>query len=341
MKSSVRSRDDFNQGTGCPASTTAVLPGLFDGAGTFQLSRIKALAGNLSGTGNLLRLILLPTLVSALVACSNMRSPVTVPAGEKPDANRYSIQQDRAPEQPVDIAGIPEVIPTTVSRSLAGNHSPYWVLGKSYTVMPSEMGYLDYGTASWYGEKFHGHRTSNGEVFDMYKASAAHRSLPIPSFLRVTNLENNRSIVVRVNDRGPFHGDRLIDLSYAAAMKLGYADQGIAPVQLEAIVVDSAPADSADGLLWPDSAGLPSTDSNQGGKFLQVGAFSSLNNAQRISRQLSTITSRPVFIRSTSSTSNRVLHRVRIGPLINHAEIHQLSQRVVAAGLGSPYTVVE
>ncbi len=112
------------------------------------------------------------------------------------------------------------------------------VLGKSYNVMDTEAGYSERGVASWYGGKFHGHKTSNGEVFDMYLASAAHKSLPIPSFLKVTNLDNNRSIIVRVNDRGPFHGDRLVDLSYAAAVKLGYADRGTARVQLDAIIAN-------------------------------------------------------------------------------------------------------
>ncbi|HBQ01515.1 MAG TPA: septal ring lytic transglycosylase RlpA, partial [Gammaproteobacteria bacterium] len=138
---------------------------------------------------------------------------------------------------------------------MAGNRSPYTVLGKTYTVLPTERGYSERGVASWYGEKFHGHKTSNGEVFDMYMASAAHKSLPIPSFLRVTNLDNNRSLIVRVNDRGPFHGDRIVDLSYAAAMKLGYAERGTARVHLESIVVsdDNFRLVSAGG----ESASLP------------------------------------------------------------------------------------
>ena len=152
--------------------------------------------------------------------------------------------QDRAPEKPIDIINIPEVVPEPVVRTIAGNRSPYTVLGKSYFVLPSEEGYSERGIASWYGEKFHGHKTSNGEVFDMYQVSAAHKSLPIPSFLRVTNLDNNRSIIVRVNDRGPFHGNRIIDLSYAAALKLGYADIGTARVQLEAIITEKLSSDS-------------------------------------------------------------------------------------------------
>ena len=114
--------------------------------------------------------------------------------------------------------------------------TPYEIEGDWY--YPQEdTTYDNTGMASWYGPKFHGRRTANGEIFDMYEVSAAHKSLPIPSFLKVTNLDNNRSIVVRVNDRGPFHGDRIIDLSYAAAVKLDYAARGTARVELEAIVV--------------------------------------------------------------------------------------------------------
>ena len=157
-------------------------------------------------------------LMGVLAACSSAPAP-TPPSS----SSRYSIEQDRAPSGHLDIASIPEVVPEPFARTLAGNRSPYTVLGKTYHVMVTEDGYNERGIASWYGEKFHGHKTSNGEVFDMYKVSAAHKSLPIPSFLRVTNLDNNRSLVVRVNDRGPFHGDRIVDLSYAAALKLGYA----------------------------------------------------------------------------------------------------------------------
>ena len=169
-----------------------------------------------------------------LASCSS--SPTPTASGN----SRYSIQQDRAPGGNLDLASIPEVVPEAVTRTMAGNRSPYTVLGKTYHVLATEQGYSERGVASWYGEKFHGHKTSNGEIFDMYLASAAHKSLPIPSFLRVTNLDNNRSIVVRVNDRGPFHGERLVDLSYAAALKLGYADRGTARVQLDAIVASGA-----------------------------------------------------------------------------------------------------
>lgn len=276
------------------------------------------------------------SLLSILVACGSAPAPDV----QNPNAGRYSIAQDRAPNRDVDIASIPEVVPEPINRTGAGNRSPYTVLGKTYTVMPTEVGYSERGVASWYGEKFHGHKTSNGEVFDMYKASAAHKSLPIPSFLQVTNLDNNRSIVVRVNDRGPFHGDRIIDLSYAAALKLGYADRGTARVQLDAIVVNSDIGSRQAAAAPRNDIVLPPVSSSDA-QYLQVGAFSSLSSAQQLSDRLRDMTNRPVFIRTVPTQNSGVLHRVRIGPMQDAGEIRQLTRRVVAAELGSPYTVTE
>ena len=275
-------------------------------------------------------------LMGALAACSSAPAP-TPPSS----SSRYSIEQDRAPSGHLDIASIPEVVPEPFARTLAGNRSPYTVLGKTYHVMVTEDGYNERGIASWYGEKFHGHKTSNGEVFDMYKVSAAHKSLPIPSFLRVTNLDNNRSLVVRVNDRGPFHGDRIVDLSYAAALKLGYADRGTARVQLEAIIPDGVAVDRAvannNNTLSQQTLRVAST----GDKYIQVGAFADINSAREMSDKLRAMTNRPVFIRSLDSTNSGVLHRVRIGPVNDAGEIRRITQSVVAANLGSPYTVTE
>ena len=272
-----------------------------------------------------------------LAACGS--APSSSPTSNS--GSRYSIAQDRAPSGQVSLGSIREVIPEPVTRTLAGNRSPYSVLGKTYTVLPTEKGYSKTGIASWYGEKFHGHKTSNGEVFDMYQASAAHKSLPIPSFLRVTNLDNNRSLIVRVNDRGPFHGDRIIDLSYAAALKLGYADRGTARVQLDAIVVN----EDGHAVTYSNSrVGSPEQGAREevsGRRYLQVGAFSELRSAQRVFDQLRQLTRHPVFIRSVKNGSGNVLYRVRVGPLRDIQEIRELSQRVVAANLGSPYTVDE
>ena len=253
-------------------------------------------------------------------------------------SSRYTIDQDRAPLQQIDIAAIPDVIPEPVNRTMAGNYSPYTILGKTYRVLPSEEGYTERGVASWYGEKFHGHETSNGEIFDMYKVSAAHKTLPLPSFLRVTNLDNNRSIIVRVNDRGPFHGDRLVDLSYAAALKLGFADRGTTRVHLEAIMPPAYPVERAP--IADRRNSLPSPG-NRPRSYLQVGAFADIDSAQRMTVRLQEITSLPVFIQEIVNDERQVLHRVRVGPIENSDEIQSITQRVVAANLGSPYTVTE
>jgi len=287
---------------------------------------------------NVLRISIVSPIVLAMIACSSIPAPEQTP--ESPNKGRYSISQDRAPTRNVDLSLIPEVIPEPLNRTTAGNRSPYTVLGKSYRVLPTEEGYSERGVASWYGEKFHGHKTSNGEVFDMYQVSAAHKSLPIPSFLRVTNLDNNRSIVVRVNDRGPFHGDRVIDLSYAAALKLGYADRGTARVQLESIVATAASRDN--GLSSARSVQNETLRlSSVADKYVQVGAFSELSAAKEVSSRVEGITSLPVFIRSVNTSNNRVLHRVRVGPISDPGQIQRVSQSVVAANLGSPYTVTE
>ena len=284
-----------------------------------------------------LRVFSLVGLIGSLAACSAVAPPTPIPPSS---SSRYSIDQDRAPSRNIDPATILNVVPEPITRTMAGNRSPYSVLGKTYQVLPTEEGYRERGVASWYGEKFHGHKTSNGEVFDMYQVSAAHKSLPIPSFLQVTNLDNNRSIVVRVNDRGPFHGDRIVDLSYAAALKLGYADRGTARVELEAIIANGSDS---------DRAGVPTrivnletgTRAVSGEKYLQVGAFSDLNLAREVSEKLRVMTNRPVIISIINNTENGVLHRVRIGPVNDPGEIRRITQSVVAASLGSPYTITE
>jgi len=142
---------------------------------------------------------------------------------------------DGAPAVPADVANLPEPVPHAEPLSHYGNRSPYVVLGKTYTVLPSAAGYVERGVASWYGTKFDGRATSNFEPYDLYQFTAAHRTLPLPSYARVTNLDNGRSVIVRINDRGPFHEGRLIDLSYAAAVKLGVNAHGTANVEVRGI----------------------------------------------------------------------------------------------------------
>jgi rare lipoprotein A len=176
----------------------------------------------------------------------------------------------------------------------------------------------------------------------MYQVSAAHTGLPIPSFLRVTNLENQRSIVVRVNDRGPFHNDRIIDLSYAAAYKLGFSNQGTALVHIEAIVPSQNVLLAANTATNPATTVTASAAAAAGDRYLQAGAFSDLRAAQRLSDRLRDLTSRPVFIRSIQAADTRQqLHRVRVGPISDPHEIERISDLMQSANLGQPYVVEE
>jgi len=276
-----------------------------------------------------------------LAACASNPAPQsstpTMSASDAYQASRYGIQQDRGPTAPFDPSQVREVETVIEPRTLAGNRSPYTVNGRTYQVMPSEQGYRERGFASWYGEKFHGHDTSNGEVYDMFQLSAAHKSMPIPGFLRVTNLENNKSIVVRVNDRGPFHNDRIIDLSYAAAYMLDFHNKGTAMVEVEAImptiVSRGAPA-PARSAAAPIAATVPAPAISRGDQYLRA--------AEQLSARLRNMTSRPVFIRSVETNgAQQIMHRVRVGPIPDAEELARITDSVVAADLGSPYTVSE
>jgi len=207
-----------------------------------------------------------------------------------------------------------------------GNHSPYEVLGKRYEVSQPDPHFSQTGLASWYGKKFHGRLTSNQETFDMYRFTAAHRSLPLPSFVRVTNLENGRSLVVRVNDRGPFKPGRIIDLSWAAAKKLGYVKQGVAKVRIELV---QAPH------------GLENTPPQAGLLFLQVGAFADEQKAKSIAKRIALETGAKVHLSQTDNKKPVKLHRVRVGPLADQAHVQRLKQALRPLGFAHARLVVE
>lgn len=225
---------------------------------------------------------------------------------------RYSLDKDAHPEFDNVIENLPEPEPVSEPLSRRGNNPEYNVWGKTYRVMSMADGFVEEGIASFYGQKFHGYETSNGELFDVYKFSAAHKTLPLPCYVRVTNLENNKSIVVRVNDRGPFHGDRILDLSYAAAVRLGYEKKGTARVRLEVL---KTPYDTSDA------------------KFLQIEAFSNAAAADALRQRLSTSLNVPVSI-SSETRDNKVLHKVRIGPL-RAAQVPDVQASLRAANFNS------
>jgi rare lipoprotein A len=192
----------------------------------------------------------------------------------------YYLDDGPGASPPADIDGIPDAVPTAEPINRATTR-PYTVLGRSYRPYAQHQAYRDRGLASWYGKRYHGKQTSNGETYDMYAMTAAHTVLPLPSYVKVTNLSNGRSVVVRVNDRGPFHDERVIDLSYAAAYKLRFVNQGSTMVEVEAIVpgVTSAPSAPVIAATEPPPRAGP-LDSGESGIFLQLGAFSIRDNAQ-------------------------------------------------------------
>jgi rare lipoprotein A len=216
-----------------------------------------------------------------------------------------------------------------------GNPPVYEVHGRQYRTLASREGYAERGIASWYGTKFHGRRTSSGEPYDMYRVTAAHRSLPLPSFVRVTNLENGRTLVVRVNDRGPFHPNRIIDLSYAAAGKLGILAKGTGLVEVR--VIDPGGRDTrtrqAQAPAAPPPAASPAL-------FVQAGAFASRYNAESLRERLKTSLERAVRIQEHGEPERRVF-RVQVGPLETVESADRLTLRLADLGIRDAHVIVD
>ncbi len=211
----------------------------------------------------------------ALSACGGAPSRPSKPGG-------YYLDDGPGANPPADLDQLPDAEPRAepINRYTS---RPYAVLGRTYAPFTEPRAYKVRGRASWYGRRYHGQKTSSGEVYDMYSMSAAHTLLPLPSYARVTNLQNGKTAVVRVNDRGPFHQDRIIDLSYAAAYKLGFVTQGSAMVEVEAII----PGESAVAVApsEPQSAPVPIAP-GAGGVYIQLGAFSVADNADMFLRRI-------------------------------------------------------
>ncbi|WP_303854549.1 septal ring lytic transglycosylase RlpA family protein [Salinicola salarius] len=198
----------------------------------------------------------LASLLLAVLAVLAVLAGCAGGGGTQGGGGRYAMDQDAYPDTPEDVANVPDAVPRVEPRSRSGNRSSYTVWGKTYHVLDDPAGYEAEGLASWYGVKFQGYDTANGETYDMYQMSAAHRSLPLPTYARVTNLDNGRKVIVRVNDRGPFHSERLIDLSYAAAARLGILKGGTGRVRVEAI----------DPVAWARTHGQSGDDRTQAGQ---------------------------------------------------------------------------
>lgn len=206
-----------------------------------------------------------------------------------------------------------EVTPKNLPLSRYGNRATYAVDGKNYDVLLTAKGYKEQGIASWYGTKFHKKRTSSGDKYDMYQLTAAHKTLPLPTFVKVKNLENGKTAILKVNDRGPFHNDRVLDLSYAAARQLGIFANGTAKVEVEAITNSNVPAHY----------------------FLQAGAFSSMQRAKTLQKQLQEYSAKPVFI-----TKEQRNFLVRVGPFINRENTNAYEDLLKSKGINNTFAMI-
>lgn len=253
-------------------------------------------------------------------------------------------QTDGAPGAPRDISNVPDAVPKNEPRSRYGNPESYVVFGKRYYVMASSRDHVERGIASWYGTKFHGKRTSSGESYDMYAMTAAHKSLPLPTYVQVRNLENGRTVIVKVNDRGPFHENRIIDMSYAAASKLGMLAKGTALVEVRALEAGEKPASSPRYVATSTNSQPAATSSKPLTTaeefYIQVGAFSELDNAERLRLKLDNIENKFARIYQTV-VDNNTLYRVRIGPLADVDTADRIVARLPDYGLSGHHIVVE
>jgi rare lipoprotein A len=257
-------------------------------------------------------------LASALGACSTLHAP--------PESARAP-PATTPPPAPIT-NGTPDAVPRVEPRSAHGNPPFYDVLGQRYYVLATADGYIERGVASWYGPTFHGGHTSSGEPYDMYAMTAAHKTLPLPCYARVTNLRNGRSVVVRINDRGPFVANRLIDLSYTAATKLDMIREGTTLVEVRALT-PTVPDE-----LTRTAAQPPPT------LYVQAGAFADQQNAQRLLARLQAAGLEHAFIALPVMNGSH-LFRVRLGPVDSVAQFDEFTARLTALGITDARLAVE
>ena len=280
-----------------------------------------------------------------------------------------TVKRDGPPLDEIDVSIIANAVPRLDPVTVAGNKNPYTINGITYHLLATSSGYREVGLASWYGTKFHGNPTSNGETYSLYGMTAAHKTLPIPAYARVRNLDNNRSVIVRINDRGPFHSDRIIDLSYAAAKKLGYAELGTARVEVSVIdpiafqnnsvqtpgismAADGSPKarDVAPSLpstsLYPDQKPHYLNPENPeklaSNTFLQVGAYASYKSAAQHREQVSGLTTYPVVINEVPNRAEKVsLFKVYVGPVADLISLRQLRAHLQQLGRFQSFVVYD
>jgi peptidoglycan lytic transglycosylase len=283
-------------------------------------------------------------LVVCLAGCAApaKRDAPSEPSKREPSSEprRGAYYKDDGPGEnpPSNLAAIPDAEPKAEPLHRFANR-PYQVFGKDYLPLDQVAPFRQRGVASWYGRRFHGGLTSSGERYDMYAMTAAHPTLPVPSYARVTSVANGRSVVVRINDRGPFHADRAIDLSYTAAYRLGYADAGSALVDIEAILPGTtAIAEAPPAPAPPSSQGVLAAQAQAKGVYLQLGAFSVRENAElfrtRMIREFAWLSETIQVIAGES------LFRLHLGPYRTAEEARAIAERIRAQVSLSPLLVV-
>ena len=240
---------------------------------------------------DMIKAFLLIVILTVLSACSS---------------GRYKHANDSIPDRLPTESEMKDAIPRAEAYSRGGNKN-YQVRGIHYQVLDSAEGFEQTGTASWYGKKFHGHLTSNGEIYNMYSMSAAHKNLPLPSYVKVTNLENNKAVIVRVNDRGPFHHNRIIDLSYSAAHKLDMLQAGTARVKITSITD------------FANSNNNINTSLSDRKNYIQVFATSNIDLAKEKANKLAKLFSQPV-----NYPEENGIYRIQIGPIQNPETLNKL-----------------
>ena len=230
---------------------------------------------------------------------------------------RYDIDSDIAPDVPISVEHLEDAHPQYEPYSLGGN-TDYTLRGEDYKIVKKTEGFAEKGKASWYGKKFHGHLTSNGEIYDMYSMSAAHKTLPIPSYVKVTNTDNNKTTIVRINDRGPFHEGRIIDLSYAAAYKLDVLRTGTANVEIEVITV-AMPTDAN------KKAALPQF-------IIQVATSPHEDRTEKLAKDLGEKLAVATFLQPNDDN-----YRLMLGPFHDYALTQEKLEQVKLMGYPSAY----
>ena len=252
--------------------------------------------------------------------------------GEVPPYGGHLFEaHDSGPTRPIELSSVRDAVPHVEARSKYGNPDTYVVDGVRYSVLKDSKGFVQKGIASWYGYKFHGRFTSSREPYDMYAMTAAHKTLPLPTYAEVRNLDNGRHVIVRINDRGPFVAGRILDLSYAAANRLGIDKTGTGRIELRAIDPAQPPILAKPPTLAPQTRPTEPKPSEKG-LYLQVGAYSERDNAERAWKHIDGSFPELAGV-SMSKDPDTALYRVRIGPLPDQASADRIIQMLAQAGI--------